>query len=141
MRIILLSDVPGTGHAGDLLEVKEGYARNYLLPKGLAEIPSGKAAKKIMQDKAEKAVAEKRQQNNRDKAITALDGRKVTLSVKINAQGHLYRAITEKDLAKELGIEPKLVEDINLKKVGKFEVKIKNGRATSIVILDIKPEK
>lgn len=141
MKIILLQDLPNIGRVGELLEVKEGFARNYLLPQGLAEIPSGKTVQKVIAKKKEKIAAEEKRKLDLEEAVKLLDGSKLTLKVKINSQGHLYKAVTKKDLAMRLNVESRLIEDINLKSVGEFKVKIKVGSVASVIILEIRPEK
>src|SRR5579885_3704943 len=102
MKVILLQDVEGQGKAGDLKDVADGYARNYLLPKGLAA-PATPAllanrAQRIAaeQRKLEKQVEQNRQQAQRLSEIT------LTFRARVGREGRLYGSITSQDIASGL---------------------------------------
>jgi large subunit ribosomal protein L9 len=108
MKIILLQDVEGLGKAGDLKEVANGYARNYLVPRRLAAAATpgliANRAQRIAaeQRRVEKLVEQNRQQAERLNTVT------LTFRARVGTQGRLYGSITSQDIASAL----REVEDI-----------------------------
>ena len=102
MKVILFEDVPGWGEEGDIIEVKRGYARNYLLPRGLAVIctKASLAVLKERQKAIEKRKAEKRElsRSNKEK-IEAMD---LQIKVSVGENGKLYGSVGNAVLADEL---------------------------------------
>lgn len=101
MRVILNKDVKDIGKAGQIVEVSEGYARNYLMPRHLAT-EATESALKAVEDKAkrDKAKAERLKAEMVEFA-DKLAGKTVTLSAKAGEGGRLYGAITSKEIALE----------------------------------------
>ena len=102
MKVILLKDVPGQGKKDDILDVSEGYARNYLLKNGLAK----EANKGIITEMKQKndAIARKKalaQQKAKEDA-KALNGATVTIAVKAGENGKIFGSVTAKEIAAEL---------------------------------------
>lgn len=102
MKIILLQDVDGLGKAGDLKEVANGYARNYLLPRQLA----AGATPALIANRAQRVAAEQRKleklaETNRQLA-TKLNEVKLTFKARVGSQGRLYGSITSQDIASAL---------------------------------------
>jgi len=110
MRVIFLQDVKGQGKKGEIKEVSEGYARNYLLPKGLAQLATPGAAKAL----AQLQEAEGKKKEREKQAAQALAGRLQAMTVVIKAKageaGRLFGAITSKQIAEALERE-KIVVD------------------------------
>jgi len=109
MKIILTEDVKSVGKKGDILEVKDGYARNALLPKGLALEAT---AVTLNQRKLEQKAQDKRKQNELDAAREIeikLKDKQIKIPVKTGENGRLFGSVTSKEIAetikKELGIE------------------------------------
>jgi len=141
MKIILLKDVPGLGKMGEVKEVKDGYALNYLFPQGLAEVASGKVMQRIAEAAKQKNSEIRRKKESVEQNILALSGRKIEFQVKINAKGVPYKAITAREIAQELNIDPSDVEDVKLKNTGQFKVKVGPDKTSSEVTVTISPEK
>ena len=102
MRVIFLADVPGSGQAGDIKEVKNGYARNFLLPKSLA-VPA--THDQLQRIETIRKVGEKRRiKEEQDiRALTEqLAALSISLSAKMGPTGKFYGAITSTQLAEEL---------------------------------------
>ena len=134
MKVILQQDVKGQGKRGQLVNVSDGYARNFLFPKNLA-VPANadNMNKMIMQDKAKKAqmAAEKAEAQ----AIAEkLKGLQVKVSSKGGEGGKLFGAVTGREIAAALkeqhGVDidsKKLVLDEPIKSFGSYQVKAKLG--------------
>lgn len=134
MKVILQQDVRGQGKKGQMIEVAEGYARNFLLPKKLA-IPATADAMNTMrlQEKARKAE-EARQKAEAEEIAAKLKGCVVKLSAKGGAGGRLFGAVTAKEISeglyKQYGLEiakQKIVLEEPIKGFGSYELKVKLG--------------
>jgi|YelNatPaOPRAMG01_1025707.scaffolds.fasta_scaffold54807_3 large subunit ribosomal protein L9 len=102
MKVILLSDVAGTGQAGQIKEVSDGYARNYLFPKGLARPATPEA---IRQAEEEQAQAERRRQRELARArllAEQLHNLTVHFRAKVGEQDLLFGTITASDIAEAI---------------------------------------
>ena len=102
MKIILLQDVEGLGKAGDLKEVANGYARNYLVPRRLAAAATpGLIANRAQRIAAEQRRLEKLAEQNRQQA-ERLNNVTLTFRARVGTQGRLYGSITSQDIADAL---------------------------------------
>jgi large subunit ribosomal protein L9 len=102
MKVILLQDVEGLGKAGDLKEVSNGYARNYLLPRRLAAgATPGLIANREQRIAAEQRKIERQVEANRQLA-ERLNEISLTFRAKVGSQGRLYGSITSQDIAAAL---------------------------------------
>lgn len=132
MKVILKQDVKGLGKKEQMVEASDGYARNFLLPRGLAvEATSSnvnimKTKKEAEAQKKDREVAQAKELAKKIKDIT------VTLKVKAGENGKLFGSITSKDVAEALKSQQKLDIDKkklvmadSLKAVGTFEVEVK----------------
>ena len=102
MKLLLLNDVDKLGWLGDIVEVKDGYARNYLIPQGLATVPTERSIKSLADEKARRAEARQLVRTQKERLATAVQGAEVVLSAKANEQGHLFGSVTEHDIADNL---------------------------------------
>jgi large subunit ribosomal protein L9 len=102
MKVILLQDVKGQGKAGQIKEVSEGYARNFLFPKGLAK-EANAANLNALQAKKESDLKKAQQQLEEAKKLAAiLDETTVTIRTKVGEGGKIFGAITAKQIAEAL---------------------------------------
>lgn len=134
MKVLLLQDVKGLGKKGDICEVKDGYGRNFLVGKGLADFATNEVINryKATQKKAAEMAAE-------EKSLMEMTAKKISEIVvkiiqKVGANGSLYGAITKEDIAEALAkehrieIDKKTIELKNpIKSTGIYEVEIKLG--------------
>lgn len=102
MKVILTQDVKGSGKAGDLVNVSDGYARNFLLKKGLAiEANAAAINAKQTRDSATAHHAQVELDNAKESAAL-LEGKEVHIKAKAGANGKLFGSITSKEIADEL---------------------------------------
>ena len=134
MKVILQQDVKGQGKKGQLIEVAEGYARNFLLPRKLA-VPATADAMNTMrlQEKAKRAE-EARQRAEALEIVEKLKNSPVKIAARAGANGKLFGAVTSKEVSDALqaqyGIElgkQKIVMDEPIKAYGSYQLKAKLG--------------
>ena len=131
VKLLLTDNVESLGIVGDVVKVRDGYARNFLMPRNLATQPSEEKIKALSAKRAdaEKMLAELRKQ--REATAGKLQGVEVTLIRSCNDQGHLYASITQQDVANalvELGhmVKPRDVRISQvMKRVDNYDVHIK----------------
>ena len=121
VKLLLQESIKNVGRVGDVVEVSPGYARNYLLPKGLAVEPTKSNLKKVeaRRQEIEKQEREKREQQER--LLKKLEGKDVTLERKANDQGHLYGAVSATDIARQLQADGFNVEAEDVLLPGKLD--------------------
>lgn len=99
MKLILTQDVTGLGESGDVVEVKNGYGRNYLVPRGLAMPWSKGAEKQIDQIRRARASREIRGLDHAKEVQQALEALEITVPARAHDGGHLFGSVTEADIA------------------------------------------
>ena len=115
MKVILMADVKGQGKKGDLINASDGYAKNFLLPKGLAKI-ADKTAINELEGKKSAAAYHKNQEELRAKELAEkLEGKKVTFKAKSGENGKLFGSITAQDVANEIKMQ--LHREVDKKKI------------------------
>ncbi len=102
MRVIFLEDVPGTADAGEVREVKNGFARNYLMPRKLAAPATPGQLQRI--NTIQKDAEQKRLKLSDDAKVVAeaLDGQEITIEARVGPTGRLFGAVTSRHIADEL---------------------------------------
>ena len=134
MKVILLTDVKGKGKKGQMIEVSDGYARNYMLPRKLAQEATADAVNTMRMN--DKATAERQARERAEAVAISKQLRELTLVVKAKGggAGRLFGAVTTTEIAdalkKNAGInidKRKLVLEENIKNVGTYTVKAKLG--------------
>jgi len=143
MRVILLTDVPKVGNRHDVKELKDGFAQNVLISRGLAILASSKALADLEKKKSEMSQKKSQEIKTFEDLVISLKDQKITIKAKANKKGHLFKAINPKDVVsvikekinttidedclvmehiKELGIHPIILK--KGKSEGKFKVEI-----------------
>ena len=131
MKVLLCEDVEKLGWYGDIVNVLEGYARNYLLPQRLAVMPTEAKIKAMADEKAKRSEHRNVVVENMKKAAEAVNGAEAVIAAKANEQGHLFGSVSEKEIAANLrqqGFEvaDKFVHlDEHIKEVGEHTIKLK----------------
>ena len=114
MKVILKQDVKGTGKKGEILDVSDGYAKNFLLKKGLAEQASSVAVNSLkLQQEAEARRKAEEIREIRELA-KKMDKSKVTVSIKCGENGKVFGSVTSKEIASKLA---ELGFDVDKKKI------------------------
>lgn len=123
-KVILTKSVPNLGHSGDVVEVKSGYARNYLIPQGLAFAWSKGAASQIEAMKRARLAKSVATREDAVAAKTAIDGTVVELRAKVSESGKLFGGISTMDIASALeskaAVDPKAIKVETIKTTGEF---------------------
>ena len=99
MQIILLDKVVNLGNLGEIVKVKDGYARNFLLPRGVAIAWSLGGEKQIEGIRRARAAREVRDIDHAKEIKAALEKAPITITVKVGANGRLFGSVTDKDIA------------------------------------------
>ena len=121
MKVVLLQDVKGKGKKGELCNVSDGYARNFLFPKKLA-IEADNAALNELKNREESAAHHKKEEIAAAKETAArLDGKTISITAKAGAGGKLFGSVTSKEIAAE--IKAKLGIEIDRKKMNVADIK------------------
>ena len=141
MKVILQQDVKGQGKKGELKEVSDGYARNFLFPKKLAvEATADNINTMKLQEKAKQAQIAKEKAEAKENA-EKLKECTVKISAKAGSNGKLFGAVTSKEIADALAAQfnieiekNKIVQPEPIKTYGSFEVKVKLGHEISATL-------
>lgn len=140
MVVILLKNVKGSGNAGDVVKVSDGYARNFLIPKGLAKEATKGNVRTLEAVKAKKEEEEKKAIADAEALAEKIKGMNITIKTKSGEGGRLFGSITSRDVAQELkkehGIEidRKKIDMDNIKELGNYRAKIKLYKGVSAVL-------
>lgn len=149
MKIILTQDVKSLGKKGEVVEVNQGYARNYVLPKklGVEATPKNLNDLKLKNQNDEKVAAENlaAAEQLRDE----LKDKKITAQMKVGANGKTFGSVSSKEIAElmksQLGIDidkKKIVLDDAVKSLGGYNVKLKlHPKVTAEIMLDVVEQK
>lgn len=147
MKVLLCEDIKKLGWFGDIVEVNNGYARNYLLPQGLAKVATEGSIRSIAEEKARRAEQRIQESNRLAEAAKVVEGAEAVVAAKANEQGHLYGSVTVEQIAanlREQGFQVanevvKLTEHI--KEVGTHAITLKFAdNLTATVNLVVVPE-
>ena len=134
MQLVLTEDVANLGKQGDLVEVKAGYGRNYLVPNGLATVPTEHNLRLL--DRCKQRVQQAREARVADLRVLAEQIQRVphiTIEANANDEGHLYGSVAGAEISKalkgkNLKVEPEMVHlEGAIKECGLYEVKLSLG--------------
>jgi len=131
VKVILTNDVDKLGKSGELKDVADGYARNFLIPKRLAVPAAGGAFRAWQHDIANREEKRKREREDAELIAQRVSGTTLTMGVKVGEGGKLYGSITAKDMADALGRRGITVDrhkvdlDEPLKTLGTYKVAVK----------------
>ncbi len=148
MKVILSQDVKGQGKKGEMINVSDGYARNYLLPRGLAVAATSDNINTMRQKEKAKAAQLEKDKAKAAEVAAELDNHVVKISARAGANGKLFGSITSKEISDALAEQAGIVIEKNrilqtepIKSFGSYEVKCKLGFEISGIIHLIVTEK
>lgn len=147
IKVILTKDVSDLGKKGDVVDVADGYARNYLVPKSMAVKASPGAMRQAETMQEARAESEKRAREEADRIKAALEGTKVVIAARAGDEGKLYGSIGSAEIAEAIqkfaGVEldRKTIEiEEAIRAIGLHEVKIRNHPDVEFIVsLDVVP--
>ncbi len=142
MKVIFVKKVPKVGNIGDIKEQPDGYVRNFLLPQGYAVIATPQAIQKLEQKANELKAGKEIQADLFRKNLRAVNGAGVTISVKTNDKGSLFKSVSARDIADALKKQHKITIDDEfiklaepIKHAGEFTVSVEaKGMKEEIVV-------
>ena len=143
MKVVLKADVKGTGKKDQMVEVSDGYARNFLLPRGLAVAANAAAVNEVKTKESAKRHHAEVELEQAQQTARIINGTTVVVKAKAGQGGLLFGAVTGKDiaeaLAKSAGVtvdKRKVVLDADIKNYGRYDVEIKvyPGVSAKIVV-------
>jgi len=130
MRILLCKDIRGLGWLGDVVEVNEGYGRNYLLPQGLGKPATDTNLRSIAKEKTSRAEERKLETEQLQKVAEAVEGAEAVVAAKANEQGVLFGSVSASQIAQNLREQGFEIADEfvdlheHIKNVGTAQVKL-----------------
>ena len=139
MEIILRQAVENLGHPGDLVKVSSGFARNYLLPRGIAVAATEGNKRRSAQERARLEAAEATRRTAAEEYATKIEQISLTFSARVGEEGKLFGSVTSADIAHQLEVQGYAIErrqiDLHepIKALGVYRVPIK-------LHADVKPE-
>jgi large subunit ribosomal protein L9 len=148
MKVVFFEDVEGTAQVGDVKDVKNGFARNFLLPRGLA----GSTSKDNLQRANSLAQKEARRQEKLDAEARGvsgkLDGYTVTIEARVGETGHLFGSVTNRDIAEQLTAKTGVAVDSRIvllaepiREIGSRQVTVKFTRnVSSEITVEVVPD-
>jgi large subunit ribosomal protein L9 len=143
MKVLLCQDVRGVGWLGDVVEVNNGYARNYLLPQGLAKAATEANIKAIAEEKVRQAGVRELEKGRLEQVAAAVEGAEAVLAAKANEQGVLFGSVGASEIAANLREQGFEVADKfvalheHIKQVGTHSVKLEftEGLAATVSVV------
>lgn len=146
MKLILTQEVTGLGGPGDVVEVKDGYGRNFLVPQGLATAWTRGGEKQVTQIKRARSKREVRDRDHALEIKATLEASPIVISARAGAQGRLFGSITVTDIAEAIRVvdvdKRKLVLASPIKVAGKHTVTVRlHPDVTAEIVLDVRGKK
>ena len=144
MKVILLKDVPKIGQRNTIKEISDGYANNFLIPRGLAKPVTGNIEKQV--EKINRQTKEERDRVNKkqEETFKKINKSQIVISEKVNEQGHLFAGIHNEEIISEIEkqLNIKVEKDMidlpkPIKEIGEHQIPIKFGSKDGILSLVI----
>lgn len=142
MEVILKKDMPNLGYENDIVSVKNGYARNYLLPNGIAIVATPSAKKVREETLKQKAHKEEKIRKDAEELAKALEDRKVKIAAKAGTTGKIFGSVNAMQIAE--AIKEQLGYDIDRKKItvdgdavknlGEYKAKLKLHKEVEVEV-------
>ncbi len=141
MEVILKEDVANLGHKNDIVTVRPGYGRNYLIPRGIAILATESAKKVFAENKKQQAHKEEKIRNEAQELAKQLEGKKVTIGAKTSSTGKIFGSVNNIQIAEALEKDGFNIERKNIsiaadavKEVGSYKAVVKLHRDVKVEI-------
>ncbi|MBD5250011.1 MAG: 50S ribosomal protein L9 [Barnesiella sp.] len=140
MKIILKEDIANLGYKDDVVEVKNGYGRNYLIPQGKAVIATDAAIKMLAEDQRQRAHKLAKIKADAEAAAAALEGVKLTIGAKTSSTGTIFGSVNAIQIAEALeklghNVDRKLISlKESVKEVGEYTATVKFHRDVTVEV-------
>jgi len=131
VEVILRKDVADLGRAGELVQVRPGYARNYLIPQGMGLLATASNRRRFEEERRQVEQSAVRERDEAAEVATTLEGQAVTLKVRAGEAGKLFGSVTAADIAEALEKDGHVVDkrlirlDDPIKELGVYDVPIR----------------
>jgi large subunit ribosomal protein L9 len=147
MKVILIDEIRGLGTRGDIVTVKDGYARNFLIPKKLAREATAGNLKSIEQEKKKWSLLAAQEREQAQKAADSVKGVKVTIQKRVGDTGQLFGSVTANEIAdalvaKGVQVEKRRIElDHPIKTLGVHDVEVRLHKdVTAHIQVEVVPQ-
>lgn len=140
MEIILKEDVANLGHKDDIVKVKPGYGRNYLIPQGMAVLATASARKVHAENQKQRAHKEEKMRQEAAAVATQLEGKKLTIGAKASSTGKIFGSVNNIQIAEALEKDGFIIERKNIvikdtvKELGSYTATVKLHRDVKVSI-------
>ncbi|HEX2833900.1 MAG TPA: 50S ribosomal protein L9 [Thermoanaerobaculia bacterium] len=140
MKVILTEEIRGLGTRGDVVTVKDGYARNYLIPKNLAQEATTSNLKAIEHQRRKWALLAQQERDAAQKAADRVKGVKIQIEKRVGEQGHLFGSVTANEIAdalaeKGIDVDKRRIElAAPIKNIGLHDVEVRLHRDVTATI-------
>lgn len=146
MKVILTEEIRGLGTRGDVVSVKDGYARNYLIPKNLAREATPGNLKSVEQERKKWALLSQKEKEAAQKAAETVKGTKVTIQKRVGENNQLFGSVTANEIAdaleaKGVEVDKRRIELAHpIKTLGTHEVDVRLHReVTAHILVEVVP--
>lgn len=140
MKVILLQDVPSVGKKYEIKNVSDGYARNFLIPRKLAQIATTQAIQLVETKRKQLGQEKEIQKDILEKNIESLGGVRLEITEKANEKGHLFAGVNKEEIAKilkeqkHIDIPAEIIElEQPIKEIGEYKIKVKDKEFLLVV--------
>lgn len=140
MKIILKEDMPNLGFKGEIVDVRPGYGRNFLIPQGKAIIASESAIKVLQENQRQQAKKMEEERKNAQKIADKIEGTTLRIEVKTSNAGRIYGSVSASMIADELealgfsDINRKMLQVPGIKEVGEYVAKVRLHKEVSVEV-------
>ena len=130
MKVLLKADVKGTGKKGDVVDVADGYGRNFLIKKGLAEVATASNVHQAQQKKESEAFHKAEEVKAMKELAATLNGKTVTVKIKVGENGKVFGSVTAANVSEALtdmgfDIDKKKIKMDSIKNVGSYNAEVR----------------
>ena len=130
MKVILKADVKGSGKKGDIIEVADGYGKNFLIKKGLAEVATASGVNEVNQKRTAEAFHRAEELKAQQALAAQLNGKTVVVKIKVSENGKVFGSVTTQHVAQALAemgfdIDKRKIKMEQTKTLGAFQAEIR----------------